>query len=173
MLSFRRRRLQNGLPFYVVRELTDREWGSSVRINMWNGFAASIEGSDFLLLRGYSESSIRVADMAARCLTPGVEVCCDLASSVDWHTVSTPSINYLGSLARVVAPRTLIAIVPIGMFKQMGLKLQRYDRRVDIFSSIIVKAEAKTNTYSRIQLIHQPVSPIDEFNDRFTSGKLH
>ncbi len=170
MFRFRRHR-QIGAPFYLVRELTDQEWGNSVRVNMWNGFAASFEGHEFLILRGDTESSKRIADMAAYCLGPNIEVRCDLAVSGEWHTVSSPTIEYIGQYAQAILPRTLIAVVPTGMFKQLGLKLQRENRRIDIFSSLILKGESGSKSYTRIQVIHQPVTAIDEFSDRFTSGK--
>lgn len=68
-----RRHRQSGHPFYLVRELTDEEWGKSVRVDLWNGLVASIEGSDFVVLHENRASSLRIAGMVVTALGPDVE----------------------------------------------------------------------------------------------------
>lgn len=170
MFSFFRRR-KSGVPFYLVRELTDVEWTNSVRVNLWNGLVASIEGSEFVLLHGDTNSSMRVAGIALATLgRHNTEARQDLAACSEWQTFSPPTIQYLNFYAQNAYPKTVIAVIPTGMFKQIGLKLQRSHPRVDIFNSLIVKIETGSKTYSRIQVVHDPVTPIDDFTDEFTRG---
>ncbi len=172
MLSFRRRWQQNGLPFYVVRELTDKEWGSSVRIDLSNGLVASVEGRGFVVLYGESNLSRRIAATVEYALGPQVETRQDLAACGEWNSVSSPTVEYLGSYAERTAPRAIIAIVPTGIFKQIGLRLQRVAPWVDIFDSLILKVEPGSGRYQRVQCIHKPVHPLDDVALQIISGKL-
>lgn len=165
-----RRHRQRGHPFYLVRELTDEEWGKSVRVDLWNGLVASIEGSDFVVLHENRASSLRIAGMVVTALGPDVEPRRDLAACGEWNTVSTPTTDYLRQYSRGLEPKTLIAVMPTGMFKQIGLKLRRSDRWVDIFETLIVRVDPSSETYSRVQLVHPPVNPITNLADRVTRG---
>lgn len=170
MFRFHRMK-QNRCKFYLVRELTDYEWSSSVRVNLWNGFVASVEGREFVILYGDTNSSMRVAGLAKAAIGwPNIELRQDIAACSEWQTFSPPTIEYLNQYANISAPKTIIAVIPTGMFKQIGLKLQRDHPRIDIFKSLIVKVETGSRTYSRIQVVHDPVVPINDFTDELTRG---